>query len=761
MRKLLFLLLVSFACIAKAGNKSVDQYVYLGTDTEITDSTTMYKLQLRKNSIVYVKGGVADTMKTIVLGIEKTTEFTFKPELKKGDKITQLFRKLPKSGKTVFSISFDGMNKWNEYKTRNPKSQIVAIVQLTGTQSIVFNKTSKAVDVYRDGSFVQQMVDGGTMVVDKPANGDIVNVVVASADAKYVPTVVTVKFGEVATGGVSTWLLVIIAIVALLLGAAIAAGVIYFIKKKKQDDKGKTSAVKKVDSNDFKFAGVKNVDNSFGNYAIKLGRGKDKHTIYLVQTVRLPDSRYLDNYVDDIVNKYYNGNKNIEKYIKRRIEQEAEVKNDINLPVKFNLDKQKNISEDEWAKVKVKVNNGKRTVWAKFIAPFVAPDPQVTATPQPVTASQPMSDCEAELSSQADRLAAYVPTVENLEEEGGVMPEKVKVSTADINSVCNSLRKIGQTVGKQIEQTKKACDEKLNSLKEKCAQDVQDAVSSNNKEWEAKTKTIQEERAEAVNKAKKLLADFTQEKTAKEEALGIIDELNRTIERKDKESKEYNSLLVFYRSCSEYAKLAVEVFDTVDAVENLATRLYNSYMDGGNDRDSFCYYMTRVSRKFLASTAKIKNLHDVYVTELRMLAATGLVPKGGWIDRLLESQKEESLWTEQLKAKLYRDVFEEYCGYVVVMADEYAYMMRNMVTDVDKAIEDEIAVKAEHLRKLVGKLGYKLVYARPFTPVTQYDSVENTAFVDLGIAKDTIVEIKKMAVAYGTKNPKTEVSVQQ
>ena len=42
-----------------------------------------------------------------------------------------------------------------------------------------------------------------------------------------------------------------------------------------------------------------------------------------------------------------------------------------------------------------------------------------------------------------------------------------------------------------------------------------------------------------------------------------------------------------------------------------------------------------------------------------------------------------------------------------------------------------------------------------------YDNVENTDFVDLGMVKDTIVEIKKMGVAYGTKNPKTEVTVQQ
>lgn len=203
------------------------------------------------------------------------------------------------------------------------------------------------------------------------------------------------------------------------------------------------------------------------------------------------------------------------------------------------------------------------------------------------------------------------------------------------------------------------------------------------------------------------------------------------------------------------------MFDSVNAVEQLASMMYNAYLENGRDRDTFCYYMTRVNRKFLSSCAKIKNLHEVYEAELRMLAATGLVPRNGWIDRLLESQKKENMWTWQLQAKLYRDVFEQYIGYAVIMADEYAYMMGKMLADIDKDIEKELVAMSEHLQKLVAKLGYKLVYARPFTPITKYDNVENTDFVDLGIAKDTIVEIKKMGVAYGTKDPKTEVTVQQ
>ena len=307
----------------------------------------------------------------------------------------------------------------------------------------------------------------------------------------------------------------------------------------------------------------------------------------------------------------------------------------------------------------------------------------------------------------------------------------------------------------------KAANDQMAKLKRDHEEEIKQLNDRNAKKWEEDTAIMKKQHEEAVKKAAKFEGDCKREKEAKEKALETINDLNATIVRKDEESKEYNTRLVFYRSCSEYAALAVEMFDTVNAVEQLASRLYNAYVENGRDRDTFCYYMTRVNRKFLSSVAKIKNLHEVYEAELRMLAATGLVPRNGWIDRLLESQKKESMWTWQLQAKLYRDVFEQYSGCAVIMADEYAYMMGKMLADIDKGIEKELIAKSEHLQKLVAKLGYKLVYARPFTPITKYDNVENTDFVDLGIAKDTIVEIKKMGVAYGTKNPKTEVTVQQ
>lgn len=444
----------------------------------------------------------------------------------------------------------------------------------------------------------------------------------------------------------------------------------------------------------------------------------------------------------------------------------ADVQLSLDLPVTFSTEEPRS-NRDAWKKVKP----GRRVYWVKSIAPFVEPDLQVVSE----TTSQQSENALNDANDLVVCLSALLPPLQQDGEGVEVLPEKMEVNVSMLYGVYESLKALITTVNdvlakkddannaanQQMSELDNRYKNEIKQLNESHAKNVQASVDENDKKWREDTKKLRQQHDEAVARAKELKGNYEREKKEKEKAHETISDLNATIERKDKESKEYNTRLVFYRSCSEYAALAVEMIDTVNAVELLASRLYNAYVKNGRDRDTFCYYMTRVNRKFLSSVAQIKNLHEVYEAELRMLAATGLVPRNGWIDSLLKSQKKESMWTGQLQAKLYRDVFEQYSGCAVIMADEYAYMMGKMLADIDKDIEKELIAKSEHLQKLVAKLGYKLVYARPFTSITMYDNVENTDFVDLGMVKDTIVEIKKMGVAYGTKSPKTEVTVQQ
>lgn len=759
MRKLLFLLFVSIACMVKAGNNKPVIYLYQGVDTEITDSVTKHKIQLRKNGVIYVDGCVHDTLKTVKLRIGNGQWFDFKPTLKPKEKMSQFFKKMPKVGKLAIS-SFGSMTELKNYKTENPKkNMLVAVVPLVDGKNLLLNNTSSDIDVYMNDSFSQTLGKGGCMIVGKPTNADSVNVVVTCA--KKLPTVVTVKFGEVTDCGLQAWWIAVAVVFALLIGAGVTICIIRF-KKKSADKNNKKKAVV-VNANDFKLSVNKNPPSQFKGYEQRIG----KQLICLMQTVKFPANKaFLNNYIDEIV-MYYGGNENIRNYINDELKRNVDVQLLLDLPVMFSREKPRS-NRDAWKKVKP----GKLDYWVKFIAPFVEPDSLVTESTA-LQSENVLNDAQELVA----RLSALLPQQdgEGVEDR----PEKVEVNVGELCGVHESLKafvitvkdelanvdKITMDVNKaandQMAKLKRDHEEEIKQLNDRNAEKVQTAVAENDKKWEEDTAIMKKQHEEAVKKAAKYEGDFKREKEAKEKALETINNLNATIARKDEESKEYNTRLVFYRSCSEYAALAVEMFDTVNAVEQLASKLYNAYVENGRDRDTFCYYMTRVNRKFLSSCAKIKNLHEVYEAELRMLAATGLVPRNGWIDRLLESQKKESMWTWQLQAKLYRDVFEQYSGCAVIMADEYAYMMGKMLADIDKGIEKELVAKSEYLQKLVAKLGYKLVYARPFTPITKYDNVENTDFVDLGIAKDTIVEIKKMGVAYGTKNPKTEVTVQQ
>lgn len=733
MRKLLFLLLVSIACMVKAGNNKPVTYLYQGIDTEFTDSATMHKIQLRKNGVIYVDGCVDDTLKTVKLRIGNGQWFDFKPTLKPKEKMSQFFKKMPKVGKVAIS-SFGSMTELENYKKENPKkNMLVAVVSFADGKNLLLNNTSADIDVYMNDSFSQTLDKGGCMIVSQPANADSVNVVVACA--KKLPTVVTVKFGEITDDDVPAWWVTVAAVFALLIGAGVTIGIIRF--KKKSADKSNKKKAAVVDANDFKLSVNKNPPSQFKGYEQRIG--KQEQIICLVQTVKFPTNKaFLNNYIDEIV-RYYGGNESIRKYIDDELKRNVDVQLSLDLPVTFSMEKPRS-NRDAWIKVKL----GKLYYWVKFIPPFVDHNPQTVSEENAQQSENVLKDAEKIVA----RLSALLPQMdgEGVEDR----PEKVEVNVGELCGVYESLKEFVITVKDELANVDK--------IKMDVNKAANDQMAKLKRDHEEDTAIMKKQHEEAV---KKFEDDCKREKEAKEKTLEMINDLNATIARKDEESKEYNTRLVFYRSCSEYAALAVEIFDTVNAVEQLASRLYNAYVENGRDRDTFCYYMTRVNRKFLSSVAQIKNLHEVYEAELRMLAATGLVPRKGWIDRLLESQKKESMWTGQLQAKLYRDVFEQYSGCAVIMADEYAYMMGKMLADIDKGIEKELIAKSEHLQKLVAKLGYKLVYARPFTPITKYDNVENTDFVDLGIAKDTIVEIKKMGVAYGTKNPKTEVTVQQ
>lgn len=150
---------------------------------------------------------------------------------------------------------------------------LVAVVPLIDGKNLLLNNTSSDIDVYMNDSFSQTLGKGGCMIVSKPTNADSVNVVVTCA--KKLPTVVTVKFGEVTDSGMTGWWVALAAVLALLIGTGVTIGIIRF--KKKSDV---------VDAKDFKLSVNKNPPSQFKGYEQRIG--KQKQLIFLMQTVKFP-----------------------------------------------------------------------------------------------------------------------------------------------------------------------------------------------------------------------------------------------------------------------------------------------------------------------------------------------------------------------------------------------------------------------------------------------------------------------------------------
>lgn len=434
MRKLLFLLFVSIACMIKAGNKKPVTYLYQGADIEITDSATKHKIQLRKNGVIYVDGCVNDTLKTVKLRIGNGQWFDFKPTLKPKEKMSQFFKKIPKVGKVAIS-SFGSMTELENYKKENSKkNMLVAVVSFADGKNLLLNNTSVDIDVYMNDSFSQTLDKGGCMIVSQPANADSVNVVVACA--KKLPTVVTVKFGEITDDGVPAWWVTVAAIFALLIGAGVTIGIIRF--KKKSADKSNKKKAAVVDANDFKLSVNKNPPSQFKGYEQRIG--KQKQIICLVQTVKFPTNKaFLNNYIDEIV-RYYGGNESIRKYIDDELKRNVDVQLSLDLPVTFSTEKPRS-NRNTWKKVKP----GKNIYWVKFIAPFVEPDSQTVSESTSQQSESALNDAKGLVA----RLSALLPQLQD-GEGVEVLPEKVEVNVGELYGVHEALKALVTNVNDEL-----------------------------------------------------------------------------------------------------------------------------------------------------------------------------------------------------------------------------------------------------------------------------------------------------------------------
>lgn len=326
--------------------------------------------------------------------------------------------------------------------------------------------------------------------------------------------------------------------------------------------------------------------------------------------------------------------------------------------------------------------------------------------------------------------------------------KKLTTIADDIDKLVASASQLGDTERQAIvSKHQKEFKDELAKQKEASNKEIKKL----NETISSKEASFKREREQLINKAEE------EKKKLKAEGDKLVAE---TKKKADEEMKEYKSRLVFYVKCQKFANLAVSFFDKVEEIRSLATKFYNDFKETGNDQDSFSYYFARIDNKYEKSIEKISNLSS-HVRELRYLASTGLALKGGWIDKMLTGEKDESRVEGLLQLTLYADVMSKYGGIAIIMADELAYQIPAMVQGSQLPEATELAKKSDELKDILKELGYNVVYVKPFTPLSDYTNVKNEQFVNMGLKQGTILEVVTMAVNFGSKNSQTVVHVQE
>ena len=314
-----------------------------------------------------------------------------------------------------------------------------------------------------------------------------------------------------------------------------------------------------------------------------------------------------------------------------------------------------------------------------------------------------------------------------------IMRKRKKSSDEDGGGYFNA----GSPTPQEVKALRKRADE-LDKDVIKLRKEVETAKRSYD-EAKRKLDNAEREKQDAVDKAVKL---------CREEKDIVISGLQ-------KEVKLYSERAVFFLPAQNFAQRAAVFFDTLDQLQADVSR-FKTDMPSGVNADDYNYYLVRIERKFYTSTSKLENLPQ-WRRELQMLAKTGLIPAGGLIDKRMGAGKvKEQEMESTLRMLLYQAVMSSLAGAAVVMSDEMAIMLPQMVAGVKGA---EVFVKTtEQLKKAIADMGYDLNYVKPFTQLNTYKDVQNVQFTKADVPEGTIFEVMKMALNFGSTKSNTEVS---
>ena len=524
---------------------------------------------------------------------------------------------------------------------------------------------------------------------------------------------------------------------AVLILLALASALAWYLLKNKRGNKKKPSSPK-----DLRDSFIQS--NDAGDLPFLVDKSKKKNRgKHILQKIVLPkdETKALD-YIEQI-SDYYSRKKDVADKLRKKYKNKESSTVTLKLPVFYRDKEPEEREKEQWLYLP------KFKKWVKYI-PIKSKD----KIPEPT--SNPWAGIKQDLGDLKAILSETPPTSQPMD---GTPQSRLSEATRVLDGLVLNIHKIEEDFPYQI----KAAAE--NSIADQITQgtiftkeQLEDAINSEKGKWEQSLGPLRKQLKELDQWKDK----YRKESEAKEIALNQIETQKATIQRMEEESKEYITRLLFYKSCQPFAKKAVAFLDTMTDLKMTCTKMYEEFIKSGEDGiDDLYYYMQRADNKLNTAIAQTKD-YDELCSELRSLATTGLVTNGKMLHRLLSSASDDMKRQSLLQEKLYRDLFSFIGGAAVTMADEYAFVLPKYVSGADNATAKTIESISYKLQELLADMGYKLCYAQPLTPITNYVDVENCGSKDgSGLPRNTILEIKEMALLFGTVKKKTQVTIQQ
>ncbi len=703
-RKTIILLATALVCITASAQKSY-QYTYTGKDTLVGDLLYLHK------GLVISTNKAIEKEDSIDLYVDSTRSVTFKADLKK------VF--------TPSSVKRDTLFVEDMKSLADPVPEnSLARTHINDSLYIIHNGLKDEVDVYQNGAFKQKILKGQGVAFKSKWN----ELEFVSANHFFTdPGTISTPQAEKKSAK-SLWFWLALAALSILL-ILIIAGVCWYLRKKAKKTKSSPdSNASGIDENAFEYG------TNLGDFPFIANKGKKKKK-HMLQRVTLPeDKEEAYSYIDKIAS-FYKDHIRVQERLRERFNNKESNNVTVKLLVKYS-DRRPEDS-DQWQYLT------KYKKWVKYI-------PLPTKKENKDTID--LWDNAKQDLEELNTLFKNVPENTDMSAQTSGVP-------AIIGRLFDNLSKLKESSSSQIEErVKQRIVEMVNRGEIFTKDQLQIEIAKIDQKWQLESKKIEEQ----LKKLDYWKNGCQKEKEEKEKAHNTIVEQKGIIQKMAEESKEYSSRLLFFKSCQPFAKRAVEILDTLSVLKAKCAKMYEDYMNqDGVDVDALCYYVQRADNKLNLALTQVSD-YDELCSEIRSLAATGLVTKDKMLHKLLNSSADPQKQQELLKEKLYRDLFYFIAGPAITMADEYAFVLPQYVANGNKTIAKEIGKISSELQEKIGNMGYKLCYARPLTPITNYTDVENCGSKDgTGLPENTILEIKDMALLYGTVRKKTQVTIQQ